>query len=548
MKRLGESTPMPPDAPTGSETGIGERWIFVGTACLGLLVGLAYGPGQVPLLEDNQHYFYMSERFASGVPPHISNFDPKNMLSVIVTGFGIELGRSAGISDILASRVVSLGAFAGGVGLLSLFAYRAVGTATAAVITALALGSLHYLPLMVANGSRPKVLLLLFTAASLVFLTRKRWYAATLSAALGFLTWQPALLLLASVLTALWLENGEVRKLGTAVGVAAIPVAAYEGYFAAAGALGEQLTQAYVFPALYMTGGQFEGIPENLAKMRDLWAWGYSVDVFGIGLTWLVPAVFAAALTVCVARAAAWIDRTDDPWGELRSRPAAVHFTLSMVGALAFTYYDVSGPPDFFFVFPYAAVIIGWAVSTIARGVGAGRAPAAGPSLAIGAGALLVLTSAAGAREARLHPFDLEDQKRLADRVDDWAEAGKGVYAVGTSHLLAFNRTGNWTRYTYFFQGLPAYLRDRERTSTYVPRRDGQLPDVILTSRSFPPGWPDWLAEAGYREGRDEAFARQDIRVWWRPPERASRRAHRLDAGTSGAPSAPKAGSGPDEP
>lgn len=503
----------------GATDAIGERWIFLGTAALAVAVTLAYGPGRLPLLEDNQHYFYMAERFADGVPPHVSNFDPKNMLSVLLTGLGIEAGRWAGISDVAASRVVSVAALAGAVGLLALFARRVVGSATAGVVTALVLGSVHYLPLMAGSGSRPKVFLLLFMAASLFFLTRDRWGAAAVAASLAFLTWQPALLVLGSVLAARWLADRDPRALAAPAVAAAVPVAAYEGYFAAAGALSEQLTQAYVFPARYMTG-HFDGVLESLSDLRRFWDWGYSVDAVGIDLTWVVPALFAGASVVWAARIRRWIAETDAPWRELRRRPALVHFGLSMVGAFVFTWWDATGAPDFFFVFPYVAVTIGGAAALVVRRADRASLPRAGHALAAGLAGLLLFVAAAGAREARLLPVELEDQRRLGERVGGWMASGRSVYAAGAPHLLAFNRAANWTRYSFFFRGLPAYLRARTGSPVFVPRREGELPDVVLTSRSLPPGWPGWLVGAGYRQATDSAFARQDIRVWRRLPGR----------------------------
>lgn len=520
---------------TGSSDRVVEIWVFFATAGFAVAAALAYAPGQVALLEDNQHYFFMAERFADGVPPHVSNFDPKNTLSVLLTGLGIEAGRWVGISDVAASRAASVAVFAGAVGLLALFALRTLRSSAAAGIAALVLCGLHYLPLMAASGSRPKIFLLLFMAASLFFLTRKRWHAAAVSASLGFLTWQPALLLLGSVLATHWFVRRDARGLATTAAVAAVPVAAYQAYFAAEGVLSEQLTQAYLFPATYMTG-QFEGIREGLVALGRYWGWGYSVDAFGLDLSWIMPALFAGSAIVCAVRLRGWVSGAEQPWRELRRRPALVHFGLTMVGAFAFTYYDASGAPDFFFVFPFVTVVIGGAVSVAARWIDRVLLPRAGSAFVAGVATLLLLLSAAGAREARFLPYDLDDQRELGARVGEWMASGESVYAVATTHLLAFNRAPNWRPYSYFFRGLPAYLRARDGSDVYVPRRDGELPDVVLTSRSYPPGWPGWLHEAGYREVTDDAFARQDIRAW--------RRANRPGTPTSD-PTAPGPGGSP---
>lgn len=497
-----------------------ERRVFLAAAALGAAVVLAYGPWQVPLLEDNQHYFFMAERVADGVPPHVSNFDPKNTLSVLLSGAGIRAGRWLGISDVAASRIVSAGALAAGLGLLALFAYRLLGSVAAAGITALVPGALHYLPLMTASGNRPKVFLLFFMAASLFLLTRERWRASSVAAALGFLTWQPALLLVGSVLATHWIVRRDLRELAGVAAVAVVPVAAYEAWFAWRGALDAQITQAYLFPARHMTS-QFEGLAQSLSDLSRYWGWGYSVDALGVDLTWVLPGVFVVALAVAAVSLGRRVAASEASiWPRIRRRPALVHFGLSMVGTFAFTLYDANGPPDFFFVFPFAAVVVGAAVAAAVRRVERAGSPRAGRVLAAGVAGLLLFVTAAGAREAYLHPYDLDDQRRLGERVGTWLDGGGSVYAVGTTHLLAFNRAPNWMRYSLFFRGIPSYLEAESGRSRFVPRRGGELPDVILTSRYFPPGWPGWLREAGYRDVTDAAFEVQDIRVWRRAPGR----------------------------
>ncbi|MFN2377191.1 MAG: hypothetical protein ABR538_11685, partial [Candidatus Binatia bacterium] len=72
-----------------------------------------------PLRADNQLYFFMAERAASGVPPHVSHVDSKNQLGVLVTAAAIAGGRAVGADDVVASRVVSIAAAAAAVALVA---------------------------------------------------------------------------------------------------------------------------------------------------------------------------------------------------------------------------------------------------------------------------------------------------------------------------------------------------------------------------------------------------------------------------------------------
>src|SRR5205085_4969515 len=54
-------------------------FLFTVTACWKL------NPLRAPILQDDQVYYFISERAASGIAPHLSEFDPKNALSMMVT-------------------------------------------------------------------------------------------------------------------------------------------------------------------------------------------------------------------------------------------------------------------------------------------------------------------------------------------------------------------------------------------------------------------------------------------------------------------------------
>ena len=125
-------------------------------------------------------------------------------------------------------------------------------------------------------------------------------------------------------------------------------------------------------------------------------------------------------------------------------------------------------------------------------------------------------------REARALEVTLADQRRAAERVGAWVEDGRGVYAVGSTHLLALNRAPNWLPYSFFFRGVDSWLVDRTGYVREVaggpafhPERRGRLPRVVLTSRGWPVGWPGWL-ERRYRNVTGPIFEQQGVEVWRR--------------------------------
>src|SRR5688500_3553860 len=86
----------------------------------GLYQAYTHYPAQVGLVGDDQLYFFVAERAASGVPPHLSLVDHKHQLTALLSAIPMRIGRSFGADDVVAGRVASMLAAAGTVVLLFL--------------------------------------------------------------------------------------------------------------------------------------------------------------------------------------------------------------------------------------------------------------------------------------------------------------------------------------------------------------------------------------------------------------------------------------------
>ena len=126
--------------------------------CLGITVavGLGYDAVHTPIRTDNQHYFYMAERVASGVSPYASHFDGKHALSMLLTGAAIALGRPFGIPDMASARILSLLCLAISAWLAWLVTYRLTRSWRAAMLALLSLFAFSGYVSMAAMGSRPR--------------------------------------------------------------------------------------------------------------------------------------------------------------------------------------------------------------------------------------------------------------------------------------------------------------------------------------------------------------------------------------------------------
>lgn len=464
------------------------------------------GTHDMPLAADNQHYFFIAERAASGVPPHVSQLDPKNALGMLVTAAAIVAGRLVGVDDLLASRVVSIGAGALAIALIWPLARRLTGSTIAAWVASITMLSLNRFVLMAAMGSQPKVFLVLFVVASLLLVSMRRPALAGLAAGAAFLCWQPAAAMVAAGALALLLGGGGKRAAASFVAAAVATLVAYEGYFLYHGVLGEQLSQAYLFPLQFM-----ESAPTKLRPVLRRVAWVLGVSE-GATLWSLAPLLFVVWLVLLWSRS--W-RRPPDPAYGMTKRADRIYFALASHAALVNCLLSYQGFPDRFFLDPFMAISSGWLIAGgLARFEAAPAAVQARRAVAALSLVALSLLAALGHWDYR-HLRGLHAQRKLGEAVGKLLDAGFSVYAVGCTHLLAFNHVDNFTPYGFFFRGVAESLQVGTSGRGYRPLRDGRMPDVILISRGAYLQEQPWF-ETEYARAKRGDFGNQSVQVWLR--------------------------------
>src|SRR5690242_16686624 len=135
------------------------RSFLVAWAIVAALACWRLDPVTRPITGDNQLYFYLAERAASGVAPHVSLVDTKSQLGVLVTAASIAAGRVGGEDDVAASRAASIAFAALAVVLAAELATLLAGSTAAGHIAALALIAARGFADHAAVGSNPKVFL-----------------------------------------------------------------------------------------------------------------------------------------------------------------------------------------------------------------------------------------------------------------------------------------------------------------------------------------------------------------------------------------------------
>jgi hypothetical protein len=477
---------------------------LVGSASLGLcllLHSLNVGIREVPMLGDNQEYFFISERVASGHPPYTSQFDAKNSLGMLLWGLAIRIGRIFGVSDVMSARVLSLLVIGASAGAAWLVAYRLTGSRRAGLFSALAFFSFPGYIALSAMGCRPKSFGILFTLLTIDAASRRKPFRAGFCASLAFLCWQPELLLLGALLLSFFLGERRWRDTGYALLGAILPIVLYESYFILTGTLPQQIEQAFLYPARYMRT-EFTGLLRPLRKLARLW-------VRGFGIFNVLPFAFFYGLV------SLWRDtiRRRGGFGDfLQKDRTFLFFALSLHGTLAFTYYTHQGYADYFLVFPFIAIVSGWALDRFAERasrVAGGRAVRP-VSLAI---SILLLVPSFITTVANPYAYRLSDQYRLAEDVGSFLAEGKTVYCIGCVQFLAFNHAENWISQGIFSKPVNMYLRDKAGGGIFEPTINGEWPEIVLLGRVAPAGSQKWLSER-YVDITSDPFRRQDIRVF----------------------------------
>ena len=471
-----------------------------------------YGPRTQPLRLDNQHYFYIAERAASGVPPHVSNFDPKHQAGPLFSALGMVVGRWVGLNDVHSARLVSLAAYGASIGAAWLLAATLLNSPLAGHLAAAALWSASLYSWHASIGSRPKVFLALFLLATLLAVARRRAFWAGALGAVCYLCWQPGLVGLAAGGIAFLIVPDRKRNLAWLACGAVAPLFAYEAYFLLHGwsAVREQWFQTFAFPAEYMSHqkGGFPGLAPAASRLAATWLRSYAA-ITPIAIGFLLASVAAPVYALLASRRVLRI---------VRDQPAWLSAWTAGVVTLAFTYYDHQGPPDLFFVLPIVVVGFATVVALTLRFVFRGRAAPAAYALAA---AVFAWASYQGYRDTRpLRAIDrgvgftLADQFALAGKVAQMAR-GQTVFAVRCTHLMGMARLENHVNYGFIFPGLQEYLKEQGKPG-FDPVRDGRWPDVILEDRLNPgSAFARWLRR-NYEPVPRRDFARQGITVFAR--------------------------------
>lgn len=449
-----------------------------GSVCIAALCGVlaaallcaSYTPTERGIYYDNQIYFYMSERVASGEPPHVSLVDHKHQLSTMLSGWAISIGRSLDLDDVMAGRGLSIGFALAFPALIALLAAQTWGSAAAAWLAAALCVSFVDFYFMAVVGFRPKVFMAVFLAMALLAHARRRPLLAGLLASASFHCWQPALLLSAAIGASLLLHARWREAFRFCVGFGLLTIG-YEAWFLWQGALGEQLFQSYEMPA-NREGYQYPSLMHGLEFFASMGLWRQNGQaIYGLGFLMLVAAIPAVGL----ARFRYWYERC-------RAQPAIAAWAFLSLAAVAMTFLDHQGYPDLFFIQPLLAVGLAGVTAALMESL-----PLRRPLRLLVTGLLVVAIVWNGSARANLFQRargGLAKQRELARVVGLMEEEYGAVWAIGCPHFLALERRKNFSPFGLLIDPkVRAYAAEKYPDSGLDPIRNGLRPGVLITSR-----------------------------------------------------------------
>ena len=462
-------------------------------------------PADRPVTMDNQIYFYIADRAAAGVPPHVSLVDHKQQLSSLLQAAAIAAAAPFGIDSVYAMRAASLLFAALAVMGVFVLAAELAGT-SAGILAGFVTFTYTDFFTQAAVGGRPQLFMETFVVWALVAFARRRDASAGALSLCAYLCWQPALLALAAVGLASLAGPDRWRRAARVTAGAVVAAVVYESYFLWHGVLGEQLYQTWILPADVGTYSS-KPLAESLRFVLRMGLWRNDSQ-------FVFPLVFLAAMVFVFGRA---VVRGRGTLADVAASPTWSALWLLSLTATAFTLASHQAYPDMFVLHPLVAVVFGTVAARVVAWIAAQPRPRIEAAVLAGVAVVIALFAQTRTTIFRQGRVTLDTQRRLAAQVDLMEDAYGPVWAIGCPHLLALLGKDNHTRYGLLIDPkVRNYMTAGAGPEGYRPSEaDGGMPGVILTARGGERHVLPWL-RVEYDYVHNKSFREQGIHVYVR--------------------------------
>jgi hypothetical protein len=295
---------------------------------------------ELPLRRDNAQYIYSAQRLLQGEMPYQSIFDMKTPLTSFVTAFALLVTQNIFDEPIKGVRFFYVAISITTILLTYALAKRLFDNKFESLLAPLMMIGFHGYIYQTAIGAEPKLLLLLFFVAGLIFIVDKKWFALGIASALCAFTWQPSGILLIAALIYAFMQKPQYRfsafaKL--AIGFL-IPSVIIFGYFLLNGAFKELIQGAFIVHIYLDRPNENELL--NITKMIPF---GFPFSFWLIAISLLAFFIYGLGMVTKSENASL----ADNPF-----LPFLVILSSFLIASLI----DFQSYPDFFVFLPFCSL------------------------------------------------------------------------------------------------------------------------------------------------------------------------------------------------
>lgn len=419
---------------------------------IGVSVTLMHRPWTQPEGGDEAIWDYVAQCIVRGQAPYRDVVEIKSPISAYLSAAAVLIGRSAGLRDVIAVRLLNVLM----VGSLSAITFLVAATflrnrLAACIAVLIPLTPTHFAEWMV-TGTEPKLPMILFGLFSLLLIARGKPFWAGFFSMLACLCWQPGLmftgvsLLMFSRYLTNWRDLAAVKVLLGAV----VPLAVLLLYFYSIGALTDLWTWTVVYNLRVYTPETAKGMRETVGLL-----WRVSIRVFRLDLV-LVALSVAGLVLFGIERVKAGIK--DGRLFESRCLFKDAILILPLI-YLAFCLINFQSGPDLIPLFPFIGLFAGWSVvklgdARFGRGL-AQHLPAAALLVLF---AMIVFRSLIYRVESEL---TLQDQEREFAAISRVLSQDDTIYVHGTVEILVLLNRPNLNPYIFLDRGKDNWIAKR---------------------------------------------------------------------------------------
>lgn len=434
---------------------------------------------------DSAIWDYVAQSILRGQIPYKDVVEIKGPLSAYLSAFAMWLGKSIGLRDVLAVRLmqVLLAGLLSSVTFLVTEAYLRQRV-TALIASLFPLMSFHFVS-WTEGGTQPKLTMILFGMLSLFYIAKKRPFWAGCCSMLSCLCWQPGLLFtgIAVLIFSHYLTRWrDLRALKVLAG-AAVPLAVTVVYFYSVGALKDfwVWTVAYNFEVYARVG---------LRDTGDTFghAWVVLNRVFNVDVLWL--ALGAGGMLLFGARQfAARLRRAGLESPELFKDA----ILIAPVVYIAFCLINLQSGPDLIPLFPFIGLFAGLLITEVSGWLASFRLVAKKTALhrtveLLPALAMLLVCAVIVVRAARSRLDDppLEYQDTQLRTVTALIGPDDKIFVHGSVELLLLMNRPNLNPYIMWDHGKAGYLVANKyggSVDAMIDAIEAEAPKVVALSR-----------------------------------------------------------------